>query len=410
MTDKRQQLPDTAILIENTAWKVKVYLGLGGLAVLVILGFLYRVEAGIVALAVGLAYAGRVAIVGWHQHKLAQYEGRRIEADVRKVEAEADAARNRSFFIETNTGVFALWGGPGINQFYPAVSASKMFADVPQLALPEPAAPVYRSLLEIRFVHLLVVGPTDAGKTTVMCHLIDNAPNNALVICLDPHAKFNQWPGRVNKIIGRDEDYLSINEAMLDLIREKKERFAGNSFVFQPVYIVIDEWLIIKDKCPDALVFFEEIGSEARKVEMHLIIGSISATVDDLNVSGAIRDNLAQLTLSRTLKAQNLGEMKWSRADKELVELPGKYYPRFQLPARVEAARVEPVEDFEPLPVLDSGPKPYAPTADELKAYEMYLRGDSFRKISQEIFGSAGGNQITKIKEILRKFNVILGE
>lgn len=404
MTDKKQHIPDTAIIIENTSWKVKVYLGLGGLVVLVILGFLYRIEAGIIGLAIGLAYAGRVAVVGWHQHKIAQYEGRRIEAETVKLEYEAIQAKARSYFVEVNAGVFRL-EGIAVAQFYPAVSASKLLADFPQPpALPEPA-PSYRRLLDVEYIHLLVVGPSGAGKTTVLCHLIDNAPANSLIYALDPHCQFNEWPPRVNEVIGDGRDYAAIDTRLVWLMETMDRRYNGAEPTAQKILIVCDEWLSILDKCLSAKDFFNTIGSEARKVNMSLVLSSISATVDDLNVSGAIRDNLAQLTLSRTLKAQNLGEMKWSRADKEPVELPGKYYPRYQLPARAATLPSPSPEEFEPIG-FDAGPVAAAPDPVELKAFQLYQQGASLRAISKEIYGSIGGRQAEEVKGILSKFGV----
>lgn len=389
-------MADTTIQVKKslTGWKVKIALGAIGLVVIVILSFLYRAELGLITLAIGLGYAGKLVIQVRHQYKLARYEERRIEAEVKKLEAS-------SFFVETNTGVFFLENSMvSINSFYPAVSASKTLADVPML-LPETTTPKYRKLLEVDFIHLLVVGPSGSGKTTVLCHLIDNAPSNTVIYALDPHAQFNEWPNRVNEIVGNGRNYQAINSKLDSLISTMDKRYNGTETTSQKILIVADEWLGILDKCPNAKDFFNTIGSEARKVNMSLVISSISATVDDLDVSGAIRDNLAQLTLSRTLKAQNLGEIKWSKKDTELVELPGKYYPKYQLPARVET-----VEEFEALPILDDGPKAFAPSSEELKCYELHLQGASLRKISTEVYGSVGGRQVEEVKQVLSKFGV----
>lgn len=396
-------MTDTQIFVKSESWKIKVILSLGGLIALVILAFIFQIEFGIVILLVGSAASIRILVWARHQYKLSGHEQRRIEAEIRKLEAEATKARHEGYFIETNTGVFFLRNfDVSIDSFYPAVSASKLLADAPRL-LPETTTPKYGKLLDVDFIHLLVVGPSGSGKTTVLCHLIDNAPGNALIYALDPHAQFNEWPHRVNEIVGDGRDYQAINAKLLGLISTMNRRYNGIESTSQAILIVADEWLGILDKCPDAKEFFNTIGSEARKVNMSLVISSISATVDDLDVSGAIRDNLAQLGLNRTLKSQNLGELKWSRRDTELVELPGKYYPRYQLPAKVEA-----IEEFEPMPVLDNGPVAFTPNANELRIYELYLQGVSLRKISQEIYGSIGGRQAEEVKEILAKFNVSL--
>lgn len=379
---------NTVIQVKSNGWKFKIVLGAIGLIVVVILASLYRFELGLIALAIGLGYAARVAIQARHQLKLSQYEQRRIEAEVRKLEIN-------SLFVETNVGVFFLDNSMvSIKGFYPAVSASKFLADVPQL--PAPEAPRHRKLLSVDFIHLLVVGPSGSGKTTVLCHLIDSASNNTLIYALDPHAQFNEWPNRVNRIVGDGRDYRAIDNELNNLIAKMNLRYRGAESTTQKILIVADEWLSILDKCPSAKDFFNTIGSEARKVNMSLVISSISATVDDLDVSGAIRDNLAQLTLNRTLKDQNLGELKWSRKDSELVELPGKYFPSY--PARI-------TEEFEPLPILDSGPV-FSPTPNEIRVYELYLAGKSLNAIWKEIYPdrSYGGEQSKELKAILAKF------
>lgn len=408
-----QPMADTYISIENRDWQIKIWLGLGGLAVLVVLAFVYRFEAGIIALAIGGAYAGRVALAGYHRHKLAQFERRRLEAETAKLEYEALQARARTHFVEVNSGTFVL-EGIAVAAFYPAVSASKLLADVPQLPAPE-SAPKLRRLLDVEFIHLLVVGPSGSGKTTALCHLIDAAPADALICVLDPHAQFNRWPARAREIVGTGRDYPAIDAKLYDLIQRMDRRYNGLESTGQKVLIIADEWLSIRDKCPNAERFFTDIGSEARKVNMNLVISSISSTVDDLAVSGAIRDNLAQLTLSRTLKSLNQGELKWSRKDTELVELPGPYYAR-PAPPLVSAASwaaefgTSNPEPAEELPVTFEGEhvSMFHPTQDELRIYELHLKGESLRSIFQKVYPdrSFGGNQANELKAILAKFGV----
>ena len=395
-----QPMADTYISIENRDWQIKIWLGLGGLLVLVILAFVYRFEAGIIALAIGGGYAGRVALAGYHRHKLAQFERRQLEAETVKLEAEAIQAKAKSYFVETGSGVFQL-EGISVERFYPSVNASKLLADVPQLPAPELTPPKLRRLLDVEFIHLLAVGPSGSGKTTVLCHLIDAAPADALVCVLDPHAQFNRWPARVAEIVGTGRDYPAIDTALAELIRLMNARYNGSEPTTPKVLIVADEWLSIRDKCLNAERFFVDIGSEARKVNMSLVISSISCNVDDLAVSGAVRDNLAQLTLSRTLKSLNQGELKWSRKDTELVELPGPYYAR-PAPPLVSAAAWG--AEFE-----TSNPEPITPSPDptEDRILELHQQGLSLRSISREIFGSIGGRQVEEIKEVLSRRGIL---
>lgn len=178
----------------------------------------------------------------------------------------------------------------------------------------------------------------------------------------------------------------------------------------QPIYIANDEWLAVKKNCPHANEFFETIGSEAAKVNMHLMIATQAATVDDLGCSAAVRDNLVELRLDHALKAQNRGELRWGkrRDSIEVVELPGPY--RAYLPPAVYQ-RAEVLEPIDPVPDLDAGPVPVAPNREELQICELWKKGESLRAIHKEIWGTEfGGKQADRIKDILIKWGVYQSE
>lgn len=240
-------LTDSAVIIQADDWKVKVYLGLGGLTALVILAFVYRIEAGIVALAIGLAAAARVALVGYHRHKMAGFERRKLEAETAKLEAEALQARAAAYFVDTNAGTFQL-DGIQVARFYPSASASKLLADLPApplLALPEPAR--LRRLLDVypELVHLLVVGPSGAGKTTVLSWLIDSAPGSAQIVTIDPHGAFNVWPARAGQPIGIGRNWGEIDRALAGLVEQMNRRYSGQEPITPEIYIFCDEWLAV---------------------------------------------------------------------------------------------------------------------------------------------------------------------
>lgn len=401
------KLTDTAIVIENHDWKIRIYLGLAGLVTLVILGFMYRLEVGLIVLAIGGATAARIALVAHHRHKLAQFERRRLEAEVSKAEAEAVKAKAESFFVEKNAGVFVL-DGIAVAAFYPAVSASKLLADIPQLALPEPSPPIKR-LLDVSWPHLLILGPTRSGKTTIANHLIDNAEPDAIIYALDPHATQNArkglpWSTRA-KVIGDGRDWEAIDAMLVSLLGEMDQRFKPGSTALSPIYVANDEWLAVLKNCAHAKEFFETIGSEAAKVNMHLMIATQAATVDDLGCSAAVRDNLVELRLDHALKAQNRGELRWGkrRDSIEQVELPGPYRRGAMLPAPINVPRW----DFDPID-LDAGPVP-AVDPTELKIFELYQEGKSLRAIYAEVYGKpyTGGRQVAELRGILAKFGVI---
>lgn len=420
-------MADSTILVKGEGWKVKAALGLGGLTTLIILAFMYRIEIGVITLAIGLTYTIRLGLSAFHYHRLAGFERRKTEAETAKLEYEALQAKARSYFIETNTGVFVL-DGITISQFYPALRVSQPFADA-SLLLPAPGPngpnqPPVKRLLDIKYEHILIVGPTRSGKTTVANHLIDAAEYDATIYALDPHATQNRlkglsWSPRA-QVVGDGRDWAAIDAMLVSLLAEMNDRFR-RSTIPQPVYVANDEWLAVLKNCPHAKGFFETFGSEAAKVNMHLIIATQAATVDDLGCSADVRDNLVELRLSHASKAENRGQLRWGRGRDtvELVELPGVYRGAFtparaiisasQSPLGTEPMPVqEPVEP-EPLPVLDAGPVAPIPTADELKICEAWDRGiRSLRSIHAEISEAVfGGKQANGIKDVLRRFGRI---
>src|SRR3990172_5429418 len=261
-------MADSTILVKGEGWKVKVAIGLGGLAVIVILAFLYRIEVGLIVLTIGSAIGARVWVWAIHAHKLAEFERRRLEAEVRRLEFEADKARIARHFLETNSGVFHLDHPTetiSVRQFDPAVSASRALAELSPL-LPEPEPPVKR-LLDIVWPHILILGPTGSGKTTVANHLIDNAEYDAIIYALDPHATQNRlkglpWSPRA-QVIGDGREWADVDVMLVSLLGEMDSRFKSGLAASQPIYIANDEWLAVLKNCPHAKEFFETIGSDA---------------------------------------------------------------------------------------------------------------------------------------------------
>lgn len=409
---------DTMIQLKSpSGWKLKAFIGIGAITGLVIiaLAFLLPLQVGIAVMAIAGAISVGVILYGVNRYRVSRYVGefeyRKMLAEVHKAEAEADKAKYEAgkaqlamYFYDGSAGVFnmlELYTTQIEPKFYPSVSASKLLADVPMM-LPAPETPKYRKLLDVDFVHMLITGATNTGKTTVASWLIDSASPDTICHVIDAHAKFSRWPNRVSKVIGKGRDYPAIDGMLISLMAEMDKRYNGNATIFQPILIIVDEWLSVLENCKNADRFFFTIGSEARKVAMHLVITSISATVDDMKVSASVRDNLVQLTLSRSLKEQNLGELKWSRGNTELVELPGQYVERYALPASVPA--------IEEMPILDDGPAPFTPTSDELKVYELHLQGKTLNAIWKEVYPdkSYGGIQRDVLKAILAKFGVSL--
>ena len=92
----------------------------------------------------------------------------------------------------------------------------------------------------------LIVGPSDAGKTTLLQWIISRRLNNSKVIVIDPHAYPGKWPNCI--VLGTGRNYAEIGRALHALILLMTKRYdeIGKGLVAEMAHnrltIVIDEW------------------------------------------------------------------------------------------------------------------------------------------------------------------------
>lgn len=152
-------------------------------------------------------------------------------------------------------------------------------------------------------VHVLIVGPTNAGKSTAANGLlVDRVKAKESIIILDPHAAPNDWHSI--KTVGFGRDYESIESTMTALLDEMTRRYELRSkdmdYKAEPMTIFIDEWPAIQSHCQKiAPQFMCEMAQEGRKVGMRLVILTQSDRVESLGLSGKgdVRDNFTALLL-----------------------------------------------------------------------------------------------------------------
>jgi len=171
-----------------------------------------------------------------------------------------------------------------------------------------PAAPAVRILpMDLTFkalvdsLHLLVVGETEAGKSTAAeAVLVGRVKAGDYVLILDPHADPSMWCGV--PAIGMGRDYAAIGTAMAALLHELTTRYQRKALgdtTYQPITIFIDEWPAIQSHCKNAGAFMTELAQEGRKVGMRLVIMTQSDRVESLGISGKgdVRSNFTFLLL-----------------------------------------------------------------------------------------------------------------
>ncbi len=169
--------------------------------------------------------------------------------------------------------------------------------DEPQPEPPQPFVPV--DLRSMSFHHLMILGPTGFGKSTLTGYLLDNLQGSTVVV--DPHSTPNTW-GNL-PVVGMGRNYEEIEEFLGVLMREMDSRYErrmkGDSS-YPIINIVVDEFPSVA-KSIDSKKFKETVQAllcEARKVNMKLILLSQGKSVKTIGLEGQ-SELLENLTIIR---------------------------------------------------------------------------------------------------------------
>jgi hypothetical protein len=184
------------------------------------------------------------------------------------------------------------------------------------MAVPETAAIASPEFSDIRKAlskpHMLILGETGAGKSTLVKYLVSQSSASAIV--LDPHASANDWKGMT--VIGAGREYQEIGEEVNRLVKLMDDRYKARKkgqLNFVPLLVIIDEFPAIAAALGKS--FTEAIlllVREARKIGIKLIILSIGSEVKSLGIEGqgSIRECFAIVSLGKfaTARAKSLGD------------------------------------------------------------------------------------------------------
>jgi energy-coupling factor transporter ATP-binding protein EcfA2 len=151
--------------------------------------------------------------------------------------------------------------------------------------------------------HLLITGSTGEGKSTIAQHLATRLGGSVVVI--DPHATPSDWNGL--PVVGKGRDYeaiTSLMESQIDEMNRRYSRRAAGQPYGEKISIICDEYAAIcleevtKKIAPN---WFQTLATEARKVEMQLILLTQSDSVKTLQLEGKgnLRENFTHLRLGK---------------------------------------------------------------------------------------------------------------
>ncbi len=151
--------------------------------------------------------------------------------------------------------------------------------------------------------HLLITGSTGEGKSTIAQYLASQM--GGAVVVIDPHATPTDWSGL--PVVGKGRNYEAIASLMTSQIEEMNRRYSRRA-VGQPygekLSIICDEYAAIcleevtKKIAPN---WFQTLATEARKVEMQLILLTQSDSVKTLQLEGKgnLRENFTHMRLGK---------------------------------------------------------------------------------------------------------------
>lgn len=194
--------------------------------------------------------------------------------------------------------------------------------------------------------HVLLAGATGKGKTVTAKPII--APRidaGEQLLIIDPHA--DSWFGL--DVIGGGENWIEIKSAIEQITaeytnrqqaRETYRRMHGTSMpvaLFKRLTVVMDEGFLVSlhtNTAPRGQIsvwdqFIEVLGSGARKINISVVMLSQTANVEDLGVSGPLRENFTRIAVdNRAIKLMIKSEESDAQRRQQLYDaLIGMAYP-----------------------------------------------------------------------------------
>lgn len=195
--------------------------------------------------------------------------------------------------------------------------------------------------------HLLLAAKTGGGKSTLAKFFLRaRILRGEKIFIIDPHWSPHNWWGLPGA--GGGEDFEEVREALLAVSEEYRNRIQAlkrgkRTEDFTRLTILVDEVVITKTFFDSSKIegpngkpvpddtwerFIKVLGSGARKVAVSVILMTQSPNVDDLGVSGPLRENYARICLdARTVRQLIKEDADRERRDalRELLPDQGEY-------------------------------------------------------------------------------------
>jgi hypothetical protein len=148
--------------------------------------------------------------------------------------------------------------------------------------------------------HVLIIGNTDSGKTTLVRALLTG--KRGAILAIDPKNRPGKWSGIAAIGLDDDAEYTRIDQAIqlvLAELRQRQKALNHGSTDFTPLTVVVDEAPDVADECPAFPTLFKRVGSVGRELHISLIVLSQRSTVRPLGIEGdgQARDNFTKILM-----------------------------------------------------------------------------------------------------------------
>lgn len=248
----------------------------------------------------------------------------------------------------------------------------------------------------------LVVGASDAGKTTLLQWLIRERQELSQMVVIDPHCGPSKWPC---EIIGLGGNHAEISRALDGFLALMKKRYReiGAGRVKEEghklITVIVDEWMAIAEECDNAGYVFGRLLAESRKANIHLWLGAQSERVGPLRLKGRgdLKEGLVIVKLNFNQITQERSAVVKIKYDDHVETIPTI------LPGEFNGQ----VWEVSKPPKLEL-PEPEVGEIEQRILAE-YSPERSMRQITQAIWGEGkfGDHWNRKVYDVLDKYGIL---
>ncbi len=391
---------------EKNSLKLKVVLGTAGIVALVILSFLFYVQAGIIVLLLGTAYTGHVWVSAYGKFQQFKRDSRQSEAETLILEHQATREQwvavrqeREAAIIETRTGVF-VFGSMSDWTHVPATANERKQQGLLAAPVADDSPVVYDFVSAIRNANagIAVIGAQQCSKTnSVMAsayqHFVAGGPVIYISYRYEPAYL---WSGI--EAYCESQALAGLKRVMGLYVANRRARGQGQD-IPQMTLVILDDWinLVALDKGLAAR-FLQEAATQFVYARLMPIFVLQSDTIADWGLpSGAqLKNNFLKIEIPDPVRDKNLKVLSY--ADSGSLYLPGNRDKAYtvSLPGKFEVSpsnrlTLEPGSELEP----------------ELNPDTVFLElvkgGESKNKASKEAYGKpySGTTHVERCQQLL---------